>query len=130
METFGLKLEKMVLRSTITNERLEINFSPRSRAPCEAAPDDGSEVDEATLMKEVLFLLEQFGVSDEFYHELTQILPALPRSYKVKGLRKGIDDSVDIIRLPKPCFGAYRPLNQLLECLISDQVSYIVCLFI
>ena len=79
-------------------------------------------------MKEVLFLLEQFGVSDEFYHELTQILPALPRSYKVKGLRKCIDDSVDIIRLPKPCFGAYRPLNQLLECLISDQVSQ-GCLF-
>ena len=85
METFGLILEKMVLRSAIliTNERVEINFS--LTAPCEAAPDDGSEVDEATLLKEVLFLLEQFGVSDEFYHELTQILPAFPRLYKVKG---------------------------------------------
>lgn len=113
----------MVLRSTVTNQKVEINFSPR--APCEAAPDDDdddSEVDEATLLKEVLFLLEQFGVSDEFYHELTQILPALPRSYKVKRLRKGIDDCVEIRRLPKPCFGAYRPLNEFIECLISDQV--------
>ena len=61
-------------------------------------------------------------MSDEFYHELTHILPALPRSYKVKGLRKSIDDCVDIRRLPKPFFGAYRPLNELLEHLISDQV--------
>ena len=63
-----------------------------------------------------------FDVSDEFYHELSMIIPALPRSYKVKRLRKAIDDSVDIKRLPGPAFGAYRPLNDFLESLISDQV--------
>lgn len=74
------------------------------------------------MLKEVLYLLEQFGVSDECYHELTQILPALPRSYRLKRLHKEIDDSVDIKRLPKPAFGAYRPLNEFLEGLIGDQV--------
>ena len=117
----------MVLRPTITNKKVEINFSSPTGADKTVADD--SEEDEGTLLKEVLFLLEEFGVSDEFYHELSQILPTLSRSYKVKGLHKRIDDGVDIRRLPKPAFGAYCPLNELLEGLISDQVHYYVCVY-
>ena len=65
--------------------KVEINFSSTSPVGDNEAVADGSKVDEGTLLKEVLFLLEEFGVSDELYHEMTQILPALPQSYKVKG---------------------------------------------
>ena len=117
----------MVLRSMVTNERVEINFSPTADTSSSKPTTDGSKEEESTILKEVLFLLEEFGVSDQFYHELSMILPTLPRSYKVKRLCKAIDDSVDIRRLPTPVFGAYRPLNDLLEALISDQVcSYII----
>ena len=106
----------------VTNEKVTINFCPTDHTSSNEPTIDGSKEEESTVLKEVLFLMEEFGVSDEFYHELSMILPTLPRSYKVKRLRKAIDDSVDIKRLPKPVFGAYRPLNDLLEALISDQV--------
>ena len=86
----------MVLHSTVTNERVEINFSPTAHTSSSEPATRGSNEEESTILKEVLFLLEEFGVSNEFYHKLSMILPTLPRSYKVKRLRKAIDDSVDI----------------------------------
>ena len=129
LETFGLKIEKLGLRSTTTNERVELNFSHTDASD---APGDEprNEDPENTLLMEILFLLECFDVSDEFYHELSMIVPNLPRSYKVKRLRSNISKSVDITRLPEPAYGAYRPVAEYLESLICDQVSLCATYFI
>ena len=62
------------------------------------------------LMRHYNYLLEKFGVSDEFYHELSMLHPQFPRSYKVKGARKDISECIDLTPLPPPFSGAYRPL--------------------
>ena len=36
---------------------------------------------------QVLYLMDRFNVSDEFYHELSMFLPATPRSYQIKKVR-------------------------------------------
>ena len=107
-----------MLRSTTTGERVELNFSPTDASDACPGEESGS-----TLIKEILFLLECFDVSDEFYHELSMIVPDLPRSYRIKRLRSAISRSVDIKRVPEPTFGAYRPVTEYLEALICDQVS-------
>ena len=94
----------MILRSTTNNERVELNFSSAGTSSNkEEQPEEPSE-SESTIMKEVLFLLEKFGISDECYHEMTMILPCLPRSYKVKQMHTDISNSIDIKRLPRPAF--------------------------
>ena len=84
----------MVLHSVVTNERVEINFSPMADTSSSKPTTDVSKEEESTILKEVLLLLEEFGISDQFYHELSMIFPTLPRLYKVKHLRKAIGDSV------------------------------------
>jgi hypothetical protein len=73
-------------------------------------------------INETLFLLEKFGVSDLFYHELSMLYPQLPRSYKVKECRRNISHNIDLVRLPSPFFGAYRPLKEFICLLLSDQM--------
>ena len=70
------------------------------------------------------FLLERFGVSDECYHEMTQLFPELPRSYVVKNERKEISQSIELKELPSKYKGAYRPVRKFIETILSDKVSY------
>ena len=120
MNTFGLTLEKVVLKST-NNSEVEINYSsPSSRSNHEIS------VSQSECIDETLYLLEKFGVSDEFYHELSMLHPQLPRSYKVKGARKDISECIDLTPLPPPFSGAYRPLKEFISLVLSDKVSYMV----
>ena len=40
-----------------------------------------------TTIHQVLYLLDRFGISDEFYHEIAMIFPSLPWSHHVKDFR-------------------------------------------
>ena len=59
----------------------------------------------------ILYLLDRYGVSDEFCHELTIVSRCLPRSHRVKALRRQISETVPYIRLPSPFDGCYRPFE-------------------
>jgi hypothetical protein len=63
-------------------------------------------------------------VSDIFYHELSMLYPQLPRSYKMKACRKKISTQIDLIRLPSPFSGAYRPIRDCICLVLSDKVCY------
>ena len=54
---------------------MELSYGePSTSAPTSPAmPPDGEKV------QQVLYLLERFGISDQFYHELSMINPSLPR---------------------------------------------------
>ena len=70
-----------MLRSTEKHEVVNLNYL------CPPATGSESEEDEDDLpdtVKETLYLLERFGVSDECYHELAMLHPQLPRLYKIK----------------------------------------------
>uniref|UniRef100_A0A1X7UJH7 Uncharacterized protein n=1 Tax=Amphimedon queenslandica TaxID=400682 RepID=A0A1X7UJH7_AMPQE len=57
----------------------------------------------ALVIFDVLYLLDSYGVSVKFYHELSMPDKSLPRSYKVKNLRKSISSSVNIQQLEQGC---------------------------
>ena len=61
---------------------------------------------------QVLYLLDRFGISDEFYHEIAMIFPSLPRSHLVKDIQRRLNASIVIKRLPFPYYSAYRPCIQ------------------
>ena len=70
----------------------------------------------------VLYLLDKFGVSDSFYHQLSMIFPDLPRSYGIKKARIELNRSMTLNRIDG-FEGAYRPFEEILCEQISKMLS-------
>ncbi len=73
-------------------------------------------------VKETLYLLEKFGISDECYHELAILNPQLPRLYKVKNARTAITHEIELVPLPGRN-GAYRPIKNCLALVLSRKLG-------
>ena len=118
-ESFGLTPQSLTL-STKSDEQytLQLGESLRSSTSTKGTP---SAISTASI-HETLYLLEKFAVSDEFYHELSMHHPSLARSYKVKQLRKELTSEIEIIRLPYPFDGAYRPFLSMFSTVFEYQV--------
>ena len=122
VKTFGLSVEKVVLRSP--TKIIELTYDlPESSAGCSSSSSTAADKETGNV-DETLFLLERFGVSDECYHEMTQLFPELPRSYVVKNERKDISQSIELKELPSKYKGAYRPVRKFIEAILTDKVSY------
>ena len=69
--------------------------------------------------------MDKFSISDQFYHELSMVLPSLPRSYKVKQERTALNKSLraEIKRVPAPHHGVYCSFTELLVNQIEEFVS-------
>ena len=122
VKTFGLSVEKVVLRSPTKIVELTYDL-PESSAGCSSSSSTAADKETGNV-DETLFLLERFGVSDECYHEMIQLFPELPRSYVVKNERKDISQSIELKELPSKYKGAYRPVRKFIEAIRSDKVSY------
>ena len=122
VKTFGLSVEKVVLRSPTKIVELTYDL-PESSAGCSSSCSTAADKETGNV-DETLFLLERFGVSDECYHEMIQLFPELPRSYVVKNERKDISQSIELKELPSKYKGAYRPVRKFIEAILSDKVSY------
>ena len=107
VRTFGLTVEKVVLKSP-QDHKVDINYAD---VPSTSTGICAEQTTEPESVSETLYLLEKFGVSDECYHELTMLHPSLPRSYKVKAVRNDISHNVELLPLPSPFAGAYRPIK-------------------
>ena len=119
LQCFGFLLDKIVLRSTEKHEVVNLNYL------CPPATGSESEEDEDDLpdsVKETLYLLERFGVSDECYHELAMLHPQLPRLYKIKNARRDITLEIELLPLPAKN-GAYRPLKNCLSLVLSRKLQ-------
>ena len=68
---------------------------------------------------EILYLLDTYGVSDDFYHELSMINTLLPRSHEVKKLRKFISSGIEIQYLQHPYFGCYVSFPEYLSSTLT-----------
>ena len=124
-ESFGLTPQSLTL-STESDEQYTLQLGEsRSSISTKDTPSD-SAISTASI-HETLYLLEKFGVSDEFYHELSMHYPSLARSYKVKQLRKELTSEIEIIRLPYPFDGAYRPFLPMLSTVFEYKVYYAAC---
>ena len=69
-ESFGLVPAQLTVRSSVNDESLTIQLGGTS-SPLPNTPL-ARKIDEFSAMQ-TLYLLDRFGVSDEFYHELTQV---------------------------------------------------------
>ena len=123
-ESFGLTPQSLTLSSE-SDEQYTLQLgTDNSRSSTDTKATE-SAITTASI-HETLYLLEKFGVSDEFYHELSMHHPSLARSYKVKELRKELTSEIEVIRLPNPFDGAYRPFLPMLSTVFEYQVWHIV----
>ena len=85
----------------------------------ESKDEDEDEHDDEQI-KSVLHLLDRFGVSDAFYHELTTLEAGLPRSYLIKQCRQNLNSMMTIHRTPGIDQGVQVSLFEELERLLSE----------
>ena len=116
-DSFGLDLMSVVFKSK-AEKIVEIHYDKRSDSN-----SDNMEADKADdQVLAILYLLDRFGVSDQFYHEVSMVNPFIPRSYVIKRARERINNMVTIKRLPQPYFGCYRPFYQCIQEALDAQV--------
>lgn len=117
-DTFGLIPESLNVRKAVSGQVVTLKLGrPAVDTPQPQQSSDDEKV------AQILYLLDQFAISDEAYHELASISQDLPPSYKVKRKRNDINEAVEIRRIVGPVPGAYRPLKEFLHSRISQAVS-------
>uniref|UniRef100_A0A1X7STT0 Uncharacterized protein n=1 Tax=Amphimedon queenslandica TaxID=400682 RepID=A0A1X7STT0_AMPQE len=75
-DSFNIDLLSVVFRTRTNNDIITLNYTRDNTEELQSV-----ENKDITVLQQILFLLDRFAVSDEFYHELTMLFPSLPRSY-------------------------------------------------
>ncbi|XP_019861583.1 PREDICTED: uncharacterized protein LOC109590077, partial [Amphimedon queenslandica] len=117
LDSFKIDAQSIILKSQVSKETMTIPLSSSSHTKSSI---NTSSCSSENTIDEVLFLLDSYGISDEFYHELSMIHTSLPRSYLVKQRRNNISTNIPSYRLPKPYFGCYRSLK---ESIIEETIQ-------
>ena len=82
-----------------------------------------SKEDKITV-ESILFLMDKFGVSDEFVHELSMVIKDFPiKSYLIKQCRFNLNKQVKIATTPGLAPGAQHSFKLLLAEKVKDMVS-------
>ena len=116
-DSFHLDLASVIFRTRKSKEVLSLDYTQLDPD----VPSSSSNSSNNTLYQ-VLYLLDRFGVSDEFYHELSMVNPTLPRTYTIKHARERISSFTEIKRLPQPFLGCYRSLRESLVQSLTAEV--------
>lgn len=74
-------------------------------------------------VENILYLIDKFGVGDEFIHELSMVVDGMPKSYLVKQCRMDLN-SVCIIRSTS---GKAPGASYLFKELLIQQIKHMVC---
>ena len=128
-DSFNIDLLQIVFRSKTTGQPISINYDDKQDA-INTPSCSNSNDDNLMLLHQILYVLDRFGVSDEFYHELSMLHPSLPHSYAIKAARKNINAKIKFERLPTPYFGCYRRLHDCIAEAIQAEVIFPLTAFI
>ena len=80
--------------------------------------------EDKTTVESVLFLMDKFGVSDEFVHELSMVIKDFPiESYLIKQCRSNLNKQVKITTTPGLAPGAQHSFKLLLAEKMKDMIS-------
>ena len=79
--------------------------------------------DDKAKVESILYLIDKFGVGDEFMHELSMVVDGMPKSYLFKQCRKDLNMGCIITSTPGRAPGAQYSLKQLLADRIKHMVS-------
>ena len=93
------------------------------KSPALSSLESPSTSNKQVPVDEVLYLLDHYGVSDQFYHELSMVQPSLPRSYLVKRRRGELTKMVSTKDLFQPYKGHYRSFKEYLQEVLETEAS-------
>ena len=79
--------------------------------------------DDKARVESILYLIDKFGVGDEFIHELTMTVEGLPKSYLFKQCRNALNESCYIKSTPGKAPGAQHSFSKLLADQIQNMVG-------
>jgi len=102
LRAYGLKLNSLEVEETnstcIThNFSLHVPSSTVSTNTGSTSKYSTLTEDDKKKVEEVLFIMDQFSVSEEFYHQLTMVCDGLPRSYFVKQCKNHLNELVTLL---------------------------------
>ena len=119
LESFGLKLEKLTLSDTTTGDNVDLTFSNSAGKAAYRLLND----EEKDKIKQVVYIMDSFCVSDAAYHELSMIdTNGLPRSYLIKQCRQDVNSIHSITRTPGTWPGAQLSFRDELNSQLLNQV--------
>ena len=130
LRAYGLKLNSLEVEetnSTCTTHNFNLG-DPSSTAPTNTGSTSKYSTlteDDKKKVEEVLFLMDRFSVSEEFYHQLTMVCDGLPRSYLVKQCKNHLNELSHLTVTPGKSQGVQTSFKELLKEQIIDLVSYI-----
>ncbi len=104
--TFGLVPECLQVRKAKLGSPIKVPLGPQTTAASNGTQLKLSE-DDQTKVLQTLYIVDQFAVSDEAYHELRKLSCDLPPLYQLKKKRAAI---LQIERIPT--MGAHRPFRE------------------
>lgn len=119
-EQFGLKILTLeVEQKDGVHQNTNINFSHAEPTTSES----GMSAEGKNQIEKVLFLMDKFGVSEEFYYELSIVFSDLPRSYLVKKSKHNLNLDCHPTKTPGNAPGVQCSFKELLKEHISEMVS-------
>ena len=79
--------------------------------------------DDKAKVESILYLIDKFGVGDEFIHEMSMTVDGIPKSYLIKQCRKDLNSGCFIKSTPGKAPGAQYSFKELLV----EQIKHMVC---
>ncbi|CAG2202136.1 unnamed protein product [Mytilus edulis] len=120
-ETFGLKPIKVDCKS---ESGLNVSFKLGENNEPKYSYEK-IEAEDKEALKQILFLLDKFCISDAAFHELSMLVDDMPRKYMIVQCRDDINKIYHIERLPGNKPGAMINLNSEIERMLKYQISKI-----
>lgn len=92
-------------------------------------PYDNLDEEEKENIRALLFIMDRFSISQEGYHELTQVENSLPMTYLTESCTKVLDSKWEVTRTLGDAPGAELPSKLLLEHEVRQHVSCTIICF-
>lgn len=119
-QAFGLHVESLRVKEADTGKTYEVNVETKAQKSGECSnPVTNINDSDMEKVEQILYLLDKFCVSDEFYHEFSMIENGLPRSYLIKQCRNDLDKLCHVTPTPGTNEGAQVSF----ESLLLQQIS-------
>lgn len=118
-KAFGLELESLKVKETGTGKFHEINVESKRDKPRENPASQTDSDADMSRVEKILYLLDKFCVSDEFYHELSMIENGVPRSYLIKQCKNNLNKLCHVTSTPGP----FEDAQISFKSLLSQQIS-------
>lgn len=128
VKIFGLDLHFMKLKDPESSQTFTVDFEDTTQTEVPNVPEkskyESLSKEDKTTVESILFLMDKFGVSDEFVHELSMVIQDFPiKSYLNKQCRSNLNKQVKITTTPGLAPGAQHSFKLLLAEKVKDMVS-------